>query len=118
MKKNKEIKKGDKIWLNSVYLSYASHHIVKSVKKKGTLVEVVVDAELYNKEYEVVMYGHASSSILSGYDRRFGNQDACYTCDYAIIERKTKYRQSFENERNIGQAVLNLMKHLKRDNSL
>lgn len=41
MKKNKEIKKGDKIWLNSVYLSYASHHIVKSVKKKGTLVEVL-----------------------------------------------------------------------------
>lgn len=113
MKKNKEIKKGDKIWLNSAYLSYASHHIVKSVKKKGTLVEVVVDAELYNKEYEVVMYGHASSSILSGYDRRFGNQDVCYTCDYSIIEKITKRWDSSEKERDAGRALLNLVKYFK-----
>lgn len=113
MKKNKEIKKGDKIWLNSAYLRYDSFYVVLSVKKKGTLVEVVADAERYGKHYEIVMYGHASSSILSGYDRKYGNQDVCYTCDYSIIEKITKRWESSEKEMDAGRALLNLVEYFK-----
>ena len=113
MKKNKEIKKGDKIWLSSPFLSYDSFHRVLSVKKKSTLVEVIVDVEYFDKYYEVTMYGHASSSILSGYDRKYGNQDVCYTCDYSIIEKITKRWESSEKERDAGRALLNLVKYFK-----
>lgn len=113
MKKNKEIKKGDKIWLNFAYLRYDSFYVVLSVKKKGTLVDVVADAERYGKHYEIVMYGHASSSILSGYDRKYGNQDVCYTCDYSIIEKITKRWESSEKERDAGRALLNLVEYFK-----
>ena len=113
MKKNKEIKKGDKIWLSSPFLSYNSFYRVLSVKKKSTLVEVIVDAEYFDKHYEVTMYGHASSSILSGYDRKFGNQEVCYTCDYSIIEKITKRWESSEKERDAGRALLNLVEYFK-----
>ena len=113
MKKNKEIKKGDKIWLSSPFLAYDSFYRVLSVKKKSTLVEVIVDAEHFDKHYEITMYGHASSSILSGYDRKFGNMEVCYTCDYTIVEQQTIRYHNIEKERDAGRALLNLVKYFK-----
>lgn len=108
--KNKEIKKGDKIWLFSECLSYTSGFNVLRVSKKGTLVTVVVEAEYFNKKKEIILYGHASSSLLSGYDRRFGNTDIDYTCDYDLVRKKTAKYERDERFRNAGAALLNLVK--------
>ena len=112
--KNKEIKKGDKIWLFSEYISYTSGFNVLRVSKKGTLVTVVVEAEYFNKKkYEITLYGHASSSLLSGDDRRFGNADVDYTCDYDLVRKKTARYERDERFRDAGAALLNLVKYFQ-----
>ena len=110
---NKEIKKGDKIWIFCAYLDRNSYYVVKSVKKSGTLVSIVVEASHYDKIYEIKMYGHASSSLLSGYDRKFGRQDTYYTCEYSLIEDETKMRERDEKYRSAGIALLNIAKYFK-----
>ena len=111
---NKEIKVGDKIWLYSAYLIEDEYHTVLGVKKSKTLVAVVVSARYYDKEYEITMYGHASSSMLSGFDRKYGNRDTVYTCDYSQIERETKMQKSKEHIMNAGYALLHMVKFLKQ----
>ena len=115
MKKNKEIKIGDKIWFFSACMSYGSGFKVLRVSKKSTLVTVVVEADYFNKkEYEITLYGHASSSLLSGYDRRFGNLDIDYTCDYDLVRKKTEKYEKDERFHEAGVALLNLAKYFKR----
>lgn len=110
--KNKELKKGDKIWLFTPCLSYTSGFKVLRVSKKGTLVTVVVEAEYYNmKKYEITLYGHASSSLLSGYDRKFGNTDIDYTCDYDLVRGKTERYERDKRFRDAGAALLKLVKY-------
>lgn len=115
MKRNKEIKVGDKIWLYSACISRDSYYVVKSVKKNKTLVTVVVDVKgrAYHNDYEIIMYGHASSSLLSGYDRKFYNSELCYTCEYFLIEKETKRYERDQRFKNAGMALLNLVKYLK-----
>jgi len=114
MKQNKEIKKGDKIWLYSTFLDEDSFYTVISVKKVRTLVEVVVSSINYEgKEYEILMYGHRSSSILSGYDKCYHNPELEYTCDYDLIRQKTKRYNDDQHYRSAGIALLNLAKYLK-----
>jgi hypothetical protein len=108
MKRNKELRKGDKIWFYSHHISEHSFYPVESVKKKGTLVEVVVTAEYMSKPYKIVMYGHASSSILSGFDRKWGNEDWNYTCDYALIERSTKEWDYKDKYVKVGKALFKI----------
>jgi len=110
---NKEIKKGDKIWLFCAYLDRNRYYVVKSVKKSGTLVSIVVEASLYDKIYEIKMYGHASSSLLSGYDRKFGRQDTYYTCEYCLIEEEKRMYERDEKYRSAGIALLNIAKYFK-----
>lgn len=74
MKKNKELKKGDSIWLCGACIGRQYGYKVLNVKKNGTLVTVTIECEYFNKStYKVTLYGHASSSVLSGYDRKYGN---------------------------------------------
>lgn len=115
MKKNKEIKKGDKVWYYGACMSYDANFPVLRVSKKGTLVTVVVEANYCNKnKYEITLYGHASSSLLSGFDRRYGNTDIDYTCDYDLIRAKTESYVKNERCRDAGMALLNLVKYFKR----
>lgn len=112
---NKEIKVGSKIWLNTACLARDSYYVVSSVKKEKTLVTVVVDVpENYcYKAYQITMYGHASSRILSGYDRRFGHNDITYTCDYSLVQEKTD-RYDYENNlKDAGRALLKIAKYFK-----
>lgn len=114
MKQNKEIKKGDKIWLYSTFVDEDSFYTVISVKKVKTLVEVVVSATYYDeKEYEILMYGHRSSSMLSGYDKRYYNPELEYTCDYDLIRQKKKRYNDDQHYKSAGIALLNLAKYLK-----
>ena len=113
--KNKELKVGDKIWLLMTHISQEDFYPVKRVKKKGTLVDVVVEAERYNgTTYEIQLYGHASSSILSGFDRwgRFRREE-CYTCEYGLVRDKTQYYEYGLKYQDIGRAAIRLVKELK-----
>lgn len=115
--RNKELKVGDKVWINSAHMSYSkSGYIVKSVKKSKTLVTVVVEGELLgceDKPYDFTMYGHCNSSILSGFDRKWGQDYTCYTCDYNIIERKTEQSEFDAKLKDAGRALLNVVRIFK-----
>lgn len=116
MKLNKEIKKGDKIWLNSTYLSEKEFFIVVKVRKVKTLVEVVVAVTLFHSQREIVMYGHCSSSMLSGYDRKFfSSQDTVYTCDYEIVRKKTLEYENNQKFKEVGMALLKIAKFFKNE---
>jgi hypothetical protein len=114
-KTNKKIKVGDKIWVDCACLREDAYYIVSSVKKVKTLVTVVVDvpANSFHKAYQITMYGHASSSLLSGFDRWFGNKDIHYTCDYELIEEKTRRYEWDRKYIDAGMAFLNLVKYIK-----
>lgn len=112
---NKEIKVGSKIWLYSACLRRDDFYIVSSVKKDKTLISVVVEAKYYNDEkYEIKMYGHASSSLLSGYDRKFRYLDLCYTCDYSLVEKKTAIYEGDMKYREAGRDFLRIVQYFKR----
>ena len=114
MKLNKEIKKGDKIWLYGACLSEREFFTVTKVRKVKTLVEVVVSASFFKKQTEIVMYGHCSSSLLSGYDRRFFNRpEIGYTCDYELIKEKTRKYERDQKYIDAGIALLNVAKYFK-----
>lgn len=113
MKQNKDIKKGDKIWTYCACLGEKEYSTVLKVKKVKTLVEVVIIEKFFNKEFEVTMYGHSSSSLLSGYHRSIGNVDMVYTCDYDLIQKKTKKYNSDERYIEAGRALLNVAKYFK-----
>ena len=112
---NKEIKVGSKIWLYSACIDMDSYYVVKSVKKDKTLVSVIVEAKYFNNEtYEITMYGHCSSSLLSGYDRKFRNLDLCYTCDFSLVEKKTRIYEGERKYREAGYDFLRLVKYFKQ----
>lgn len=114
-KTNKEIKVGDKIWVDCACLRKDAYYVVSSVKKSKTLVTVIVDvpASAFYKEYQITMYGHASSSLLSGFDRRYGTKDVNYTCDYELVEEKTRRYEWDKKRIDAGMAFLNLVKYFK-----
>ena len=113
--KNKEIKKGDRILVCSQCVDKNSGYLVSSVKKEKTLVTVVVDVpKMYvYKPYQITMYGHVSSSMLSGFDVKFGNSNLVYTCDYSLIEIKTGCYETNKKLQNAGKALLNLVRCFK-----
>lgn len=112
--RNKELKVGDKVWIYAPHMAISSGYIVKSVKKSGTSVSIVVEVECFNNEfYEFKMYGHCNSSILSGFDRKWGDDDVCYTCDYSLIQKKTDKYESEQKQLNAGRALLEIVKYFK-----
>lgn len=113
MKQNKEIKKGDKIWMYCSCLAEKEGFTVMKVKKVKTLVEVVIIEKYFDKEYEVTLYGHRSSSMLSGYNRYFGHVDFVYTCDYDLIRKKTEKYNEDRRCIEAGRALLNIARYLK-----
>ena len=116
MKLNKEIKKGDRIWLNSAFLAEKEFFTVVKVRKEKTLVEVVVSASLFSTQREIVMYGHCSSSLLSGYDRKFfSSPDTVYTCDYEIVRKNTLEYERDKRLKEAGRALLNIAKFFKNE---
>lgn len=116
MKLNKEIKKGDKIWLYSACLGENEFFTVTKVRKVKTLVEVVVAVTLFHSQREIVMYGHCSSSMLSGYDRKFfSSQDTVYTCDYEIVRKKTLEYENNKKFKEVGMALLKIAKFFKNE---
>jgi len=113
MKQNKDIKKGDKIWMYCATLAEKEGFMVLRVKKVKTLVEVVIIEKYFDKEYEVTLYGHSSSSLLSGYNRYWGHRDIGYTCDYELIRKKTEKYNRDQRYIDAGCALLNVAKFLK-----
>lgn len=113
--KNKELKKGGQIWIYSPYLAKGESWPIVSVKKVGTLVTVVIRRERFhgNKFDEITLYGHASSSLLSGYDKhyRFGGE-TYYTCDFELIEQWTKERNTKSKYEEIGRNLKCLLNSL------
>ncbi len=87
--KNKDLKKGDKIWILSDHMRKEEGLVIKSIKKRGTLVSIVAE-KWFDKTYDVQLYGHASSHILSGYDKKARGQSLIYTCDHSYVEQETK----------------------------
>jgi hypothetical protein len=95
--KNKELKKGGQIWIYSPWLGRNSSFPVKSVKKNGTLVTVVIEVSYLDKKHEATLYGHASSSMLSGYVRYYDfGHEVYFTCDFDLIEKWTNNRKRDE----------------------
>lgn len=114
MKQNKDIKKGDKIWMYCECLDEREFHTVISVRRVRTMVEVVVKAKFFDKELEITMYGHQSSSLLSGYEKYYYNHtDIGYTCDYELIRKKTERYNRDQRYKDAGIALLNVAKYLK-----
>ena len=111
--KNKELKVGDKIWLLITNISQEDFYPVKRVKKKGTLVDVVVEAKRYDDTtYEIQLYGHTSSSILSGFDRKLGRRGVYYTCEYGLVREETDFRNYHQKYVDVGRAAIRLVKEL------
>ena len=111
--KNRDLKVGGKIWVFAPYLKETEYYTIKSVKKKKTLVEVVVIAHLGKNEYEVIMYGHCSSSMLSGYDRKFLDGSFVFTCDYSYIRKETEKEKRRDVLVEAGRDLMNIVRHFK-----
>ena len=115
--RNKELKVGDRVWIYAAYMSrLKSGYTVKSVKKSKTLVTIVAEADWSignEKPYEVTMYGHCNSSILSGFDRKYGQDYTCYTCDYVLIEEKSRRADEDAKLKHAGRALLNVVEFFK-----
>lgn len=114
--RNKELKAGDKVWIYEAYMSRTeSGYVVKSVKKSSTLVSIVVEDEGFDgKLREFKMYGHCNSSILSGFDRKWGVDYICYTCDYNLIERRTEQEDYDTKLKDAGRALLRITNFFKQ----
>lgn len=116
--RNKEIKVGDQVWLYAPYMSkMKSGYIVKSVKKSNTLVTVVAETEHpfhKGRFYEITLYGHYNSSILSSYDRVWGRDEYSYTCDYSLIEEESITADRDHKLKAAGEALLNLSNFFKK----
>jgi hypothetical protein len=115
--RNKELKVGDKVWVFSAYMSHdKSGYTVKSVKKNKTLVTVVAEAcFLYPKEkpYDITLYGHCNSKLLSSYDRKWGRDDDIFVCDFDLIIKRTKITENNERLMDAGETLLNIAKYFK-----
>jgi len=111
--RNRELKKGGKIWLYSPFLRESDYYPVLDVKKKGTLITVVVEARIFGRVYQITMYGHASSSMLSGFDGKVRHTDCTYTCDYDLVQRNTDRLKRSERYEDAGRALLYLVKYFK-----
>ena len=113
---NKEIKVGNKVWIYSAFSGKEDGYIVSSVKKDKTLVIVTVDipAHFGYKEYQIIMYGHASSSLLSGFNIKYRNQDICYTCDYSLVEKKRRIYEGEKKYRDAGYDFLRIVEYFKQ----
>lgn len=113
--KNKELKKGCQIWIYSPYLRKSESWPITSVKKTGTLVTVVIRRNRFNNDKfdDITLYGHASSALLSGYDKhyRFGGE-TYYTCDFELIEKWTKERNTKSKYEEIGRNLKHLLNSL------
>lgn len=113
--KNKELKKGGQIWILSPYLGKSESWPIISVKKTGTLVTVVIRRNRFHEDKfdDITLYGHASSALLSGYDKifSFGNE-TYYTCDFDLIEKWTNNRKREEKYENIGRNLKKLVDSL------
>ena len=113
--KNKELKKGGQIWIYSPYLGKSESWPIISVKKTGTLVTVVIRRNRFHEDKfdDITLYGHASSALLSGYDKifSFGNE-TYYTCDFDLIEKWTNNRKREEKYENIGRNLKKLVDSL------
>lgn len=111
--KNKEIKKDGQIWVYTPCIGRNSGFPIKSVKKVGTLVTVVIEVSFFDKVHETTLYGHASSSMLSGYDRYFGFGDDEYlTCDFGLIEKLTDKYVMDKKYKRIGKNLKDLIDSL------
>ena len=113
--KNKELKKGGQIWIYCPYLGKSESWPIISVKKAGTLVTVVIRRNRFHEDKfdDITLYGHASSALLSGYDKifSFGNE-TYYTCDFDLIEKWTNNRKRDEKYENIGRNLKKLVDSL------
>ena len=113
--KNKELKKGGQIWIYCPYLGKSESWPITSVKKTGTLVTVVIRRNRFHDDRfdDITLYGHASSALLSGYDKRFSfGNETYYTCDFDLIERWTNNRKRDEKYENIGRNLKKLVDSL------
>ena len=112
---NKELKKGGQVWIYSHRMLRSYSYPVISVKKTGTLVTVVIRCEnaLEDKYQDVTLYGHASSSLLSGYERKYNfGRDVYYTCDFDLIEKWSNERQRDSKYEEIGRNLKKLLSSL------
>lgn len=114
--RNKELKVGDKVWLHEAYMSRLNGYTVKSVKKSKTLVTVVAEKEhpfRKDKFYEITLYGHCNSRILSGFDRVWSRDADFYTCDYDLIDAKSRIEKENHKLREAGRTLLKLSNYFK-----
>lgn len=113
--KNRELKKGGQIWIYCPYLGKSESWPITSVKKAGTLVTVVIRRKRFREDRfdDITLYGHASSALLSGYDKayNFGNE-TYYTCDFDLIEKWTKDRERDSKYEEIGRNLKTLIRSL------
>lgn len=113
MKKVKELKVGDKVYLYCGHLSPDAGFVVKSIKKQKTLAIVTIDWDVFDKHKDVICYGHVSGELLvyngAGFDTNIP-----LVCDYKRIEEKTKDWDAEEGQREIGRVVKSLVAVLKR----
>lgn len=98
---NKEIKVGDKIWPYWQFIREENGLSVVSVKKNKTLVTVEVEFSFFDKIKRMVLYGHASSSMLSGYERNAYRCNEVFTCDWEQVYR---LKEKGERESNCKEA--------------
>lgn len=112
IKKNKDIKVGDKLYSLNEYLHISDYYIVESVKKKGTLVTVTAAFEDHSGKGTFLLYGHASAATLSGYGRCYHNAFEFYTCDSVIVNAIKRKLESKEKRENVGYHVIELFKKL------
>ena len=85
-------------------------------QKSKTLVTVVAECEhpfRDDRVYELTLYGHCNSHILSSFDRVWGCDEICYTCDYNLIERKSRDEDRNSKLKAAGKALLDIVEFFK-----
>lgn len=112
MKKVKDLKVGDKVFLYSSHLSPDAGFVIKSIKKQKTLAIVTIDWDALGKHKDIICYGHVSGELLvyngAGFDSTIP-----LVCDYQRIIEKTKEYEREYGQKKIGRAVQELVSALK-----
>lgn len=102
MKKLKDLKTGDRMWLND--FTDTTPIVVTKKKREGSLITITIKWD--NSEYEC--FGHALGWTCVGYNRAFC-QELMFTSDYETAFDSEKKRRDIKR---IGEKMKEIFKNI------
>ena len=117
MKKVKELKVGDRVWMYSAHMAYDSGFVIKSIKKEKTLAIVTIDWDVFGKHKDVICYGHVSGELLV-YNGAGFDSNIPLVCDYKRITEKSEKSERDYKYIKVGEWLTAIVRAFGGENKL